>query len=227
MLQNRFNVFNQVHKGLRALLYDTALKIQQTDFTDMLQGSLTIKAVEDVVFLFEDHAHNEDSFILPAVGKFDSNIITVFENEHAEDERLSKILLAASAAWQASDEDGRYDIGQIIFYQFNAFVAFNLYHMNKEETVLNEALWKYYSDLEIIQIMNELLASLPPNVMNAEAPWMVRGMNDPEIITWLQEVKQHAAAPIFGMLSGLAQSELPVARWENIKVVLDEALILI
>ena len=30
----RYNIFNQVHKGLRALLYETIIKLQQTDFTD-------------------------------------------------------------------------------------------------------------------------------------------------------------------------------------------------
>ena len=38
---SRFNVFNQIHKGLRAMLYDTALTLQQTHFDDAGQADAT------------------------------------------------------------------------------------------------------------------------------------------------------------------------------------------
>ena len=31
---SRFNIFNQIHKALRAMLYDTSLTLQQTYFGD-------------------------------------------------------------------------------------------------------------------------------------------------------------------------------------------------
>lgn len=59
---NRYNSFNQVHKGLRAYLYDTALKLQQTDLADARAGESAMKQVEELLVLFESHAQNEDEF---------------------------------------------------------------------------------------------------------------------------------------------------------------------
>ena len=60
----RYNIFNQVHKGLRALLHETILKLQQTDFTDAEDAEEAVEQVQTVLALFDEHAHTEDSFIL-------------------------------------------------------------------------------------------------------------------------------------------------------------------
>jgi hypothetical protein len=44
MSENRYNVFNQIHKALRSLLYDTAVCIQKTDFSSDA-ASATIEKV--------------------------------------------------------------------------------------------------------------------------------------------------------------------------------------
>jgi len=37
-MTQRYNIFNQLHKGLEALLYDTAIMIQQTSFCQPAEG---------------------------------------------------------------------------------------------------------------------------------------------------------------------------------------------
>ncbi|MDZ7648289.1 MAG: hypothetical protein U5K54_14510 [Cytophagales bacterium] len=48
----RHNSFNQVHKGLRAQLYEAALKIQQTDMSQAEAAAPVIEQIEEVLFLF-------------------------------------------------------------------------------------------------------------------------------------------------------------------------------
>lgn len=84
----RFNSFNMIHKALRAMLYDTALTLQQTDFTDAMEAETALSKVEDVIHQFEQHAHHEDTFMLPAIEKFAPQVVEDFEKEHVEDLEL-------------------------------------------------------------------------------------------------------------------------------------------
>ena len=49
----RFNIFNQIHKALRALLFDTSLMTQRTDYTSRRETELTISRIKEVMFLFD------------------------------------------------------------------------------------------------------------------------------------------------------------------------------
>ena len=56
----RFNIFNQIHKGLRVLLYDTATVLQQTDFSDAGQTRVALEKVNKVLHMFSQHGKNEE-----------------------------------------------------------------------------------------------------------------------------------------------------------------------
>ena len=66
---NRFNSFLFVHKGLRAMLYDASLALQQTDFSMSAEAENALTKVDNVLFVFDHHAHHEDSFVIPMVEK--------------------------------------------------------------------------------------------------------------------------------------------------------------
>lgn len=225
MYLNRLNVFNQIHKGLRALLYDVALQIQQTDFTAKEGTQELVKEIEQVVHLFDEHAENEDSYILPMIGKYNPQLIESFENEHEEDHRLSQQLLTdINTWWNAANDWEKQKAGTEIFYHFNEFVAFNLYHMNREEKLLNEVLWTNYTDGEILAVEHEIVANIPPATLAVESRWMMKGMNNPEIIGWLKGVKQGAPEPVFQELLQLAEETLPAGRWEAVSEALSVGL---
>ncbi|MDZ7648287.1 MAG: hypothetical protein U5K54_14500 [Cytophagales bacterium] len=62
--------------------------------------------------------------------------------------------------------------------------------MNKEEIELNAALWERYTDMEIKAIEQTLVQNIPPQKMMQYAKWMIRGINDKELIHWLGEVRR-------------------------------------
>ena len=90
---NRYNIFNQIHKGLRSLLYETALLLQRTDFTSTAESKIALDKVREVVELFEKHAHTEDTYVLPNIAEYEPAVVTVFEEEHVKDHELSEKLL--------------------------------------------------------------------------------------------------------------------------------------
>jgi hypothetical protein len=214
----RYNAFNMIHKGLRALLFETGITLMRTDFSDDAQGTQAIQAVLTVADLFNDHAFHEDSHVLPAVAKFNSSLQREFEEEHEEDEELANQLSLLSDSYlHAISSERRKEIGKQLLYTYYEFTAFNLYHMNKEEKKLNAALWDNYSDEEIQGIQQRIVSSIAPEKMALDGKWMMRGVNDPEIKNWLSQVKHSAPDPVFRQLVALGERELGEIRWNKVE----------
>lgn len=212
MQQERYNTFNQIHKALRNMLYDTALNLQVTDLSSE-RAATTIARLEKTLHLFDDHAMHEDKFILPHVKRHNAQLVDDLEKDHLVDHKLSDDLANYITAWkEAPDAYNRASLGSRIFYAFNEFVAFNLYHMNREENELIYVLWKYYSDAEIIQMEQEILKVIPPDTLMLESRWMMRSINDTEIIRWLGAVKNNAPEEVFKDFLRMAEEELAPER---------------
>ncbi|HYG20213.1 MAG TPA: hypothetical protein VD816_14845 [Ohtaekwangia sp.] len=217
MREYRYNVFTLIHKGLRGLLYNTAMRIQQSDLSRVEEGSAAIQQIEVVVLLFEKHAENEDKFLLAAVVQHDTDIASNFRSGHEHDLRLAEILRTGIDAWKRAGDDGRRSAAaRNIFYAFNDFTAFNLSHMNKEEKLLNKILWQHYRDDEIRLFEQAMTRNTPADLLLVNAKWMIRSVNDRELIEWLTDTRQRTSPDLFQALVNIAKSELSPKRWQFI-----------
>src|SRR5690349_21841110 len=112
---NRYNIFNQIHKGLRSLLYETALLIQQTDFLNKEESRIALNKVREVVDLFEKHAQTEDTYVLPTLAQYEPAVVNVFEEEHIKDHELSEKLLGfVYVLTQAQLDDTKVEMGSAL-----------------------------------------------------------------------------------------------------------------
>lgn len=227
MNHQRYNLFNLIHKGLRHLMYDTALKIQVADFSTLVGAGPVITQVEQVLFFFEQHAHHEDNEILPLVNRFDPALVIDFENQHEEDYLLGSEISKAVNLWKiAEGAVARLSAGRKIFYAFNDFVAFNLSHMNKEEELINAVLWKNYSDEELHGVTQRIIQKIKPQILFEQSRWMMKSINVREAMDWLMGVKVSAPGEVFRMYLKMAHEEMPADKWLTIKESLfDETLI--
>jgi len=220
---NRYNIFYQVHKGLRAMLYETALLLQHTDFTNFDEAEQTIEQLLAVVELFDKHAHTEDTLVFDAITSFEPSLVNAFEQEHREDHalgrRLTGVILSYGYAVSSSDQ---LEIGRSIASAFIEFMIFNLNHMAKEEDVINKALWKHYSDAALHGITQKIISSLPHSHMIKFSTWMIRGLSNNEIINWLREIKNNAPYPVFQSMLQMAQQQLNSNRWLRVQEALAE-----
>lgn len=220
----RYNTFNQIHKGLRFLMFDTAIRVQQNNFMNEAETLPVIQQLEEMLALFDSHAHNEDTYVLTPVMLHAPEVVAAFESEHQEDHKLATQLQQAVYCWEeAQSADKKLEAGKNILYSLNDFVAFNLKHMNKEEDILNKILWLHFTDADIKLFEQAIIRNTPPEKIARYALWMVRALNEAEIIRWVSEVKQHAAAPVYNMLAALIQQEHP-QRCETLLAVHEYAL---
>jgi hypothetical protein len=218
----RYNSFNMIHKALRALLYDTALSLQQTYFADAAEAETALQKVAIAIQQFEQHARHEDRYILPAIEKFEPQLVMEFEKEHEIDEALGKRLQQLLNIFRGTTlAEERVIAGSALVKGFNDFLIFNLQHMAKEESILNQALWAHYTDEELLQINYQIVSNIPDEEKAISSKWMMRGINKMEAINWLKAMKQHAPEPAFWSVYSLVRSELPV----HLRIEVQESMI--
>ncbi|PSR51901.1 hypothetical protein AHMF7605_28750 [Adhaeribacter arboris] len=213
----RYNVFNNIHKALRSMLFDLQSKIQQTDFTE-LKADKVIAEMERVLYFYDEHADHEDRFILAHIVHQEPQLTEELEKDHVIDHNLSADLRQFISNWrQAKSVEEKELSGKQIFYALNEFIAFNLYHMNKEENQLLLALWKHFSDKEILRMEQQIMASIDPQVLMEESRWMMRSINNAEILEWMDGIKVSAPAPVYEVFLQMAADELPQVRFRELK----------
>ena len=224
---NRYNIFYQVHKGLRALLFETGIYLQQADFTREEEVAKVVEKAKEVAHVFDKHAHTEDSLVFPAIGAYEPSVVDAFKSEHQEDLKLAALLKNnLDVLIRADNDDDRTESGKSLNILFAEFTAFNLRHMAKEESVLNRLLWRYYSDEELIRLTQKIVSNQKPEDLARMNKWMLRGLNNNEIVMWLRNVKNNAPDFVFNALITLANQEMGERRWGLVQEQLTEGLLL-
>jgi hemerythrin-like domain-containing protein len=206
---NRFNIFYQIHKGLRAMLYDMALTMQHTDFCNQEEGRATLRKLRQVLNLYAEHGQHEEAFVFPAVHQASPAVVALLESEHEKDEQLTNDLLLQTRSYRiAATENERAAVGYDIQLSFQEFVAFNLQHMCKEERNINPLLWESYSDEEIMEIQKQIRSKVSPESEIQITRWILRGMSDGELTRWFGKVKETAPQEVWNGLWLIAIDEL-------------------
>jgi hypothetical protein len=221
----RYNSFNIIHKGLRAALYQTALQLQQTDFTEDDQAEEALNKVKEIVMLFEGHAHKEDNFVLPMISEYEPSVVAAFNSEHEEDEKLGKELNSAVEKVAGSTTVFEKIVsGRELTESFVRFMVFNLNHMAKEEDIINKILWRYYSDDEIKAVVGKISKADPPWIHEFYVTWMIRGINNLEAVNWMKAIEKGVPPVVFQSLVQKAEQELPAKRFQKITLSLCEGV---
>jgi hypothetical protein len=224
----RVNIFNQIHKGLRVALYDTAKFLQCADFTSEVEAEEAISKTKEVLMLFDEHAGKEDRYILPAIQAYEPSVVDAFEQEHEKDLALSAALDHALDSFHYLCTDlEKIEAGKNLNREFVAFMCFNLEHMAREEELINNILWRYFDDAYILGIQHTIVQSIEPWHNDFYNKWMLRGANNAEIESWLKAVNASAPKIVYETLFTKAAQELPSDRFQKIKASLSETALLV
>ncbi len=218
MKNSRYNIFDFIHKAWRALLYETALVLQQADFDNNEEAENALKQLELVLETFAKHAYHEDTFVIPAIQKYAAETAFKMQNDHGKDEVLTHQLNIKIEAFRfTSSPELKNVIGREIMYLFIDFVAFNLIHMNMEEQTINELLWKHYTDAELIQLNESIVKSVPAEEMMYSLQWMIKGISNLQLALLLNKLKSEMPSAVFESVCSVAQKNLPAERWNSVK----------
>jgi hypothetical protein len=202
----RYNIYGVIHKALRGMMFETLAMVGRMDVADACERNSAIQAVRDLLNGFLSHLDHENRFIHPALEKALPGSSAHIAHEHVEHQAAIADLFALLTTFEKADD--RTQLGHTLYLALTEFVAENLEHMAEEETTNNAALTSAYSDLELLMIEQQIVASIAPEEMGALLPWMLRFMNADERAFMLRGMKSNAPPPVFEGVRGMARTHL-------------------
>src|SRR5215468_4762522 len=103
---SRPNYFNNVHKAVRAGLFETSLQVARTDFHDPEAAAAASRNVVELMDFLDDHAGHEQAFVFPELASLAPALATDLEAEHIKMEQLqTKVRALAHRVHRSSSKD--------------------------------------------------------------------------------------------------------------------------
>ncbi|EER59642.1 conserved hypothetical protein [Acidovorax delafieldii 2AN] len=212
----RLDMYAGIHKAMRALMADTLLGLGRTDVDDELAFAQAGERVLQLLEFCSAHLRHENTFVHKAMEARAPGSSGAIADEHAEHEHDIAALAEGVAQLRSCERMARPRAVQALYRQLALFVAHNFEHMHIEETLHNEVLWAHYSDEELMQVHNALVASIPPSEMMVVVRWLVPFMAPAERLAMLADMRQHAPAPAFEAVLHTVQPHLTQAEWRQL-----------
>lgn len=206
-MASRPSFYIEVHKGIRSMLHDMTVRSGRVDWTDTASLASFSTTLQGGFALLSSHAETEERFIDPLLEKHAPEIAAVLGAAHEEQEvQLHELLVAVNSIDPAS-ADARVR-GQQLVVALSRVIGEMLTHMADEEEIAMPALWEKLDDAAILQVHQQIVASIPPEKMERFLRWMLPAINSAERVQMLGGMRATAPQPVFAFVRGLAASVL-------------------
>jgi len=212
----RVDMYAGIHKALRALMADTLLAVGRMDSEDALERAQVTQRVLELLDFCRSHLRHENDFIHPALEARAPGASGKIAHEHEEHLQAIVALADQATALLQCEPAARPAAALALYRALSLFIAHNFEHMHVEETAHNAVLWARYTDAELIEIHNALVASIPPDEMMYVLRWMVPFMNPAERAAMLGDMRDHAPAPAFAAALEVVRPHLSEREWAKL-----------
>jgi len=209
------------------MIYELGKELQTTDFTDehatevmvsRLKQDLASASSVCIVCLLHEHAGLEDQYVFPDVRAFEPKMVDTLLAEHGE------VVRKIAGVWKIADElkplrnrEERIEMGDKLNRTANDLFAFYLTHLNGEEATLVPAMWKHFTDEQIVAMRATVSRSLTRERAAQLNSWLFPSLNINELTGMFMELKKGAPAPVFQELTRTAEKALGEDRWAAVK----------
>jgi len=212
----RVDLYAGIHKALRALMADTLLHLGRADCEDALELAQATQRVLQLLDFCGSHLRHENAFVHKAMEARAPGASSQIAHEHAQHE-AQIIALAEQATALLDGEPAVRAAGTLALYRaLSLFIAHNFEHMHVEETAHNAVLWARYTDAELMEIHDALVASIPPEEMMFTLRWLVPFMNPAERAAMMADMRAHAPVPAFAAALEVVRPHLSEREWSKL-----------
>lgn len=212
----RMDMYAGIHKALRALMADTLLAVGRMDCDDDLELAQTTQRVLVLMDTCASHLKHENEFIHTALEARAPGASAVIAHEHEDHLAHINRLANAATALLRTPAGQRAGSALALYRELSLFIAENFHHMHVEETAHNAVLWARYTDAELVEIHDALVASIPPEEMMAIARWLVPFMSPVERTALLADMRAKAPAPAFAAVLDTVRPHLTQGEWAKL-----------
>lgn len=204
----RYNLYSAVHKALRGFMMETVARAGRADVNDDCEFATMLEQVRGLLQACRDHLRHENEFVHPALERAVKQSSQHTSDDHAEHVHAIDALALQVNHLAAVPATERFFLVQQLYMQLTTFVAENFVHMQVEETQNHQVLIAAYTDAELLQIKDAIVASISPQENMLMMKWMLQYMNSTELAAMLSGIKQHAPPPVFQAVVDLAGETL-------------------
>jgi hypothetical protein len=211
----RHDIYAFIHKGLRAFMAHTLVRVGRLDATDadeVTEVSAEVSALLDICRSHLEHENDDIHAAMQARAPGRCARIADEHEHHAETIAELRQLLARVPGDPAA--------AQALYRALSAFVAENFEHMQREETEHNAVLWAHYSDAEILDIEHRLIGSLTPEEAQLAMRWMLPHMTPAERAALLGGMRQGVLAEAFQGVLSMIRPLLGGRDWRKLSLAL-------
>jgi hypothetical protein len=209
------------------MIYELGKELQTTDFADEHATDVMVSRLKEdlasaysacIICLLHEHAGLEDQYVFPDVRAFEPKMVDTLLEEHRE------VVRRITAVWKIADElkmlrnrGERIEMGGKLNRTANDLFAFYLTHLNGEESTIVPAMWKHFTDEQIVAMRTNVIESLTPERSAQWNSWLFPSLNANELAGMFMELKKGAPAPVFQDMTRMAEKALGEDRWAAVK----------
>jgi hypothetical protein len=158
----RYDGFTAIHKALRRELFEAAIAVARADFASPEETAAAARSVEVCLAHLREHAEHEDRRIMPAVHELAPALADDLAHDHVALERAAIEVERLFPKLGTLDAAGRVALGAELVRRFNAYVAHQLRHMEREEREVLAVFWERLDDAAIAAMNARVIADIGP-----------------------------------------------------------------
>lgn len=212
----RLDLYGPVHKGLRALMFDTLTRLGRCDACDAPELAQALEAARTLLWVCERHLHHENAVVHAAMESRRPGSSAPTADDHAGHVDAIAALRAQVDATEAAAPAQRARAVYRLYLRFARFVAENLEHMEVEETHNAWRLRDAFDDAELARIHERVLESIPPEEMAVFMRWILAAVSHDERVAMLADMRANAPAPAFDGTVALCRDLLAPNDWAKL-----------
>jgi len=215
-MNQRFDIYRNIHMGVRALMMETLAAVGRMDAEDAAERTHTLAQVRFPLTFCRMHLEKENRFVHPAMESRAPGSTRSIAADHVGHLRAFADLESDIAAVETTPDAGKPEAAFLLYRRLGLFVGENFVHMYEEETANNAVLWRTHSDPEIIAIEQAIIAQVPPDLKPEVMRWMLPALS-PQTRAHLFRVMAPAMPPeARGGVLAMLKPLLSEANWRKL-----------
>lgn len=224
MGQPRFEIYINVHKGLRYLFGQILYQAGRIDYSsDTDLDNLAVQLDELTTYL-EDHADNEKGCVLKPLEQRAPDVVKRDLEMHVQiEEEKKKFVALFSEVRKQTNKEECLNAGLVFYRGLAEFVSIYLPHMLEEEKDTMGALWKHFNDGELVEMFQSILKNTRPETLMMMLKYMLPALNRYERAGLFAGMRASAPEPAFQAVMTLAKGLLSAEEFEQVESALKVA----
>lgn len=216
-MEQRADLYTEVHKGLRRALTDLLNDAGRLDVEDASAVVDFNARLGFVKGLLEEHAGNEETYVQPLLAPADADLAATIGATHEElANELSTVVEVYKQLSDANAEQGAV-FGKRAYYHLARFIGRYFVHMSSEELEVMPHLQARMSDAELMDVQNQLRGAIPPPRMADYLKIMIPAMNIQERTAMFSGMKAFAPPEALNGACQLATTVLDEHEWQDLR----------